>query len=57
MAELTKEIAAYERMREDLESEHHGRWAVVHDEQLIDTYPSFQLAAAGAVRSIFPRRC
>ena len=49
MATLTREIAAYERMREDLESEHHGRWVVVHDERLVDTYPSFELAADDAV--------
>ena len=50
MATLTKEIAAYECMREDLESEHQGRWALVHEEQLVDTYPSFELAADDAVR-------
>ena len=49
MSTLTKEIAAYERMRKDLESEHHGSWVVVHDEQLVGTYPSFELAADDAV--------
>ena len=49
MAKLTQEIAAYERMREDLESEHHGRWALVHEEQSADTYASFELAAEDAL--------
>ena len=50
MATLSQDIAAYERMRDKLESEHHGRWAVVHDEELIDTYGSFETAADDAVR-------
>ena len=35
MAEITQEIAAYERMQGDLEREHLGKWVVVHDEELI----------------------
>ena len=50
MATLSQDIAAYERMRDKLEAEHHGRWAVVHDEELIDTYGSFERAADDAVR-------
>ena len=38
MAEITLEIAAYERMQSDLEREHMGKWVVVHDEQLIGAY-------------------
>ena len=50
MTTLTRENAAYVRMRENLESEHHGQWVVVHDKRLIDTYTSFELAADDAVR-------
>lgn len=49
MATLSKEIAAYERMRNDLEVDHLGQWVVVHDEKLIGTYESFEKAAEDAV--------
>ncbi len=50
MAEITQEIAAYERIRGNLEREHLGKWVVVHDEQLIGAYEDFQEAADIAVR-------
>lgn len=50
MQSLTKEIAAYESMLEELESEHLGEWAVVRGEELIGTYESFELAADDAVQ-------
>ncbi len=49
MTELTKEIAAYERLRNDLETDHFGKWALVHDEELIGVYDSFQEAADLAI--------
>ena len=50
MSELTKEIAAYERMRNELETDHLGKWALVHDEGLVGLYATFEEAAAEAVR-------
>ena len=50
MPGLKKEIAAYERIRDDLELEHFGEWVVVRGEKLIGTYDDFQEAAADAVR-------
>ena len=47
---LKKEIAAYEKMRGDLETEHLGKWALVHDGKLIGTYESFAKAADVAVQ-------
>ena len=47
--QLHAEIAAYERMQEKLEAEHFGEWALVHEEALIDTYPSFEIAADEAL--------
>ena len=41
MPGLKKEIAAYERLRDDLELEHFGEWVVVHDEKLAGIYDSF----------------
>ena len=48
-AGLKKEIAAYEKMRGDLEIEHLGKWVVVHDRKLVGTYGSFEEAAEDAV--------
>ena len=50
MPGLKKEIAAYERMRDDLELEHFGEWVVVHDEKLAGIYDSFEVAADNAVQ-------
>jgi hypothetical protein len=50
MVELRDEIAAYEAMRGDLEARFLGKWALVHDRKLIDTYNSFDDAAKEAVQ-------
>jgi len=50
MAEITLEIAAYERMQSELEREHMGKWVVVHDEQLIGAYEDFEDAACSGVQ-------
>ena len=49
MAELKDEIAAYEKLRADLEAKVLGKWALVHDTKLAGTYDSFELAAEEAV--------
>lgn len=49
MAGLGKEIAAYERMRDMLETDHLNEWVVVYDEKLVGTYESFEAAAEDAV--------
>ena len=46
---LQREIAAYDRMRDCLETDHLGEWVVVHDEELAGTYASDQEAAEDAV--------
>ena len=50
MSTLKREIAAYEKMRSDLETEHLGEWVLVHDEKLVGTYKSFEAAADVAVQ-------
>jgi hypothetical protein len=50
MAHLSEEIAAYEAMRPDLEAEHLGMWALVHDRKLAGIFESFDLAAQDAVK-------
>ena len=51
MADIDTEIAAYERIRPDLEVQHTGKWVLVHDGQLINTFNNFEAAASEAVRS------
>ena len=50
MARLNDEIAAYDRMRADLETQHNGRWVVIRNRKLHDAYDSFETAAEDAVR-------
>jgi hypothetical protein len=50
MAELRDDIAAYEKIRADLEAKALGKWAVVYDENLVDVFDSFEAAAVEAVR-------
>lgn len=42
---LMQEMDAYERMRASLETEHLGKWALVHDGELIGTFDEFEDAA------------
>ena len=50
MSGLSKQIAAYEEMRDYLETDHFGEWVVFHDEELVGFYESFSKAAEDAVR-------
>lgn len=49
MSTLRDEIAAFENMRGDLETEHLGKWAVIYKRQLIGVFEGFEEAAAVAV--------
>ena len=50
MAELDKEIAAFEGMRAQLEAHHMGKWAIVRGDEFVGAFDSFDHAAAEAVR-------
>jgi hypothetical protein len=50
MAEIDTEISAYEAMREKLETEHMGKWALVRHGGLVGVFDSFDAAAEDAVR-------
>ncbi len=50
MGLLSEEIAAYEKMRDILETDYFGKWVIVHDGQLVGVYDDFQEVAADAVR-------
>ena len=49
MADIEKDIIAYESMRSDIENRHIGEWALIHDEELIGVFTAFEEAAAVAV--------
>ena len=50
MTLLSEEIAAYEKMRDLLETDYFGKWVIVRDGQLAGAYDDFQEVAADAVR-------
>jgi hypothetical protein len=50
MADVKSDIAAYVKMREDLEEKHMGKWVLFHDESFVAVYDSFETAAEDAVR-------
>jgi hypothetical protein len=49
MASIDTEIAAFEQMRSSLEAEHLGEWVLIHDSDLVSTFPTFDDAAQLAV--------
>ena len=50
IAEIDAEISAYEATRENLETQHMGKWALIHAGELVGVYDSFEVAAEEAVR-------
>jgi hypothetical protein len=50
MADLQHEIDAYQRMESDLKANYDGRWVVVHDGKLVESFDSFETAADEAVK-------
>ncbi len=48
MLELSRQIAAYEKMQPTLEMDHFGEWAVFYDEELVGTYKSVEVAIDNA---------
>ena len=54
MTTLSSQIAAYEEMRDILETDHFGKWVVFYGGELVDTYESFEEAAEDAVTPIRP---
>ena len=50
MAELKKDMEAYERLRQQLETEHFGKWVVIHNQKLVGVFQDFDSAANDAVQ-------
>ena len=49
MADLQLEIAAYQRMEQELKATLNGKWVLIHDGKLINSFDSFESAADEAV--------
>jgi hypothetical protein len=49
MGVLGDDIAAFDRMRAELEANHLKQWALFHRGAFIGAYPDFEAAAAAAV--------
>jgi len=49
MADLKKDIEAYQEMREEFEAKHTGKWVLIHDQKLVSFYDTFESAATKAV--------
>jgi len=49
MASLKADIAAFERLKPELEAQHPNEWVLFHAGQLIDAFPDFEAAATVAV--------
>ena len=47
---LLENIAAYDARCEELEANHHGKWAVFHNCELVGLYDVFNEAAQDALR-------
>ncbi len=50
MADLDRDIAAYNAMRGELEEKYPRRWVLFHDEKLVADYDTFAAAAQDAIR-------
>ena len=48
---LELEIEAYNKMRDELEKEHMGKWVLFHNQQLAGVFDDSSMAAEEAVRS------
>jgi hypothetical protein len=49
MTVLRDDIAAFDRMRRELEAKHRHAWVVFHGGQFVGAYADFEAAAADAV--------
>ena len=50
MGEAEKNIAFYKEVQQDLESEHMGKWVLIHKAKLVSTYDDLESTAEDAVK-------
>jgi hypothetical protein len=46
---INEDIIAYESLKENLEADHMGEWALVHNRELVSLFQTFEKAAEAAV--------
>ncbi len=49
MLDLSRQIAAYEKIQSDLETDHFRKWVVFYDEELVGTYDTDREAVGTAI--------
>ena len=49
VATLDENIAAYQKMRDYLETEHFGKWVLFYDEEFVGSFDEFEDAAREAI--------
>ena len=49
MADIKKDIEFYDSIKNDLELQKTGKWVLIHNQKVIDTYDSFEKSAEQAV--------
>jgi hypothetical protein len=49
MTDLDTDIAAYEKMRAELETHHKGKWVLFHNGIFVEAFDRFEIAASEAV--------
>jgi hypothetical protein len=47
--DINEDIAAFEAMRQKLESDHMGQWVLIHGRELVSIFDTFEAAAEAAV--------
>jgi hypothetical protein len=50
MADMNDDMAAYDMMRQVLETNHTGKWVLFHERSLVSMHSGFESAAEEAVR-------
>jgi hypothetical protein len=50
MDKTDENIAAYEKLKPELEAEHMGKWVLIYDTKLVSIFDTFESAAEEAVR-------
>ena len=51
---LEQERATFDREREHLEKEHHGKFVLIHGSEVVDTFDTFEAAADEGLRQFEP---
>jgi|HubBroStandDraft_5_1064220.scaffolds.fasta_scaffold96376_1 hypothetical protein len=50
MEVIEKDIQFYDSIKSDIELSKNGKWVLIKDQELVDTYDNFEIAAEQAVK-------